>query len=105
MYVFQNIDRLAAIARSDANLRARIENAAHHAVNCSQERLANQCVTPAAFYPPVLCVSAELSICFHPSRVPDTRGEIVFSNEVHSLCVTAASGIAQILASALAFID
>ena len=45
---------------------------------------------------------AEPLYCY---RVPDTRGEIVFSNEVHSLCVTAASGIAQILASALAFID
>ena len=103
--ILQNVDRLTAVACGDADLRARIEHAAHHAVDSGQERLANQCVTPAAFYPPALCVSAELSICFHPSRVPDTRGEIVFSNEVHSLCVTAASGIAQILASALAFIN
>ena len=70
-----------------------------------QERLADQCVTPAAFYPSDLCVSAELSICFHPGGVSDTRGKIVFSKEVHFLCVTAAFGIAQILASALAFDD
>lgn len=103
--ILQNVDRLTAIACRDADLRTRIEHAAHHTVDRCQECLANQCVTPAAFYPPALCVSAELSICFHPSRVPDTRGEIIFSNEVHSLCVTAASGIAQILASALTFAD